>query len=318
MIVNGIVGQADLWVNGTEVATQDTVSGDYTQYSFDITGLMRPRGTNTIAFEVYPNQPKTMFTLDNVDWTEIPPDHNSGIQFPVQLDYYGAVSLSNAHVVENNAPDMSSSALTVKGDVGNPTSTSQTATVTAQVKSPGGHPVATLERTVTVPADTTQTVVFASSTDTALDIHHPQLWWPYQMGGQPLYSLSMNVSQHWRVSDTAPSETFGIRTVTSGLTPPSLLWPDGIREFAVNGKPFVWRTGGWGENEFLRYSSQRRRQPDPADQEHGPAGDPDRGQGDARQLLRATRQGRHDRRRRLPVLRRLVAAGQRWLQPHRP
>src|SRR5262249_33497225 len=64
LIVNGIVGQADVWVNGTEVATQDTVSGDYAQYTFDITGLMRRSGaTNTIAFEVYPNQPKTMFTL---------------------------------------------------------------------------------------------------------------------------------------------------------------------------------------------------------------------------------------------------------------
>ena len=65
-----------------------------------------------------------------------------------------------------------------------------------------------------------------------------------------------NVSQHHTVSDTAPTETFGIRTVQSMLTAPSDLWPDGVREFMVNGKPFVWRTGGWGEDEFLRYSSE--------------------------------------------------------------
>ena len=26
-----------------------------------------------------------MFTLDDVDWNQIPPDNNTGIQFPVQL-----------------------------------------------------------------------------------------------------------------------------------------------------------------------------------------------------------------------------------------
>jgi hypothetical protein len=257
LIVNGIVGEADVWVNGTEVATSETVSGDYTQFNFNIADLVNRAGaTNSIAFEVMPNQPATMFTLDNVDWTQIAPDHNSGIQFPVQIDTYGGVSLSNAHVVEDNAPDMSSSALTVKGDVRNPTSVPQTATLTAQVRSPQGRLVATVQQTVTIPANTTQTVVFDPSSNPALTINHPQLWWPWQMGGQPLYSLAENVSQHHAVSDTAPTETFGIRTVQSMLTPPSDLWPDGVREFMVNGKPFVWRTGGWGEDEFLRYSSK--------------------------------------------------------------
>lgn len=257
LIVNGIVGEADVWVNGTEVATSQTVSGDYTQFTFDISDLLSKAGhTNSIAFEVMPNQPDKMFTLDNVDWTQIAPDHNSGIQFPVQLDTYGGVSLSNAHVVEDNAPDMSSSALTVKGDVSNPTSSAQTATLVAQVKSPQGRPVATVQQTVTVPADTTQTVVFDPSSNSDLTIDHPQLWWPWQMGGQPLYSLNEAVIQNGRISDTAPVNTFGIRTVQSVLTTPSDLWPDGSREFIVNNKPFVWRTGGWGENEFLRYSSK--------------------------------------------------------------
>ncbi len=75
------------------------------------------------------------------------------------------------------------------------------------------------------------------------------------MGGQPLYSLAMSVAQGATTSDTAIPETFGIRTVSSYLTPPTTLWTSGIRQFEVNGKPFVWRTGGWSEDEFLRYSS---------------------------------------------------------------
>ena len=83
-MINGVVGQADVWVNGTEVATQATVEGDYTSYTFDVTSLLRP-GTNTLALELYPNNPSTEFTLDDVDWNQIPPDNNTGIQFPVQL-----------------------------------------------------------------------------------------------------------------------------------------------------------------------------------------------------------------------------------------
>ncbi len=53
---------------------------------------------------MYPNDPNTMFTLDNVDWTQIPPDNNTGIQFPVQLHTSAALAISDAHVVERNAP----------------------------------------------------------------------------------------------------------------------------------------------------------------------------------------------------------------------
>ncbi len=256
LIVNGVVGQADVWVNGVEVATQATVTGDYAQYTFDITGLLAPAGaTNSIALEVYPNNPKTMFTLDTVDWNQPPPDNNTGIQFPVQVDYYGTLQLSNAHVVENNAPDLSNSQLTLKGDVTNNTSSAQTGTVSATVSNPQGQTIATVQQSVTVPANSTQTVVFDPTVYSSLVVNNPQLWWPYQMGGQPLYSMGMSVTDPNSVTDNAASQTFGIRTVTSYLTPPSNMAPNGVRWFAVNGKQFVWRSGGWSENLFLRYSS---------------------------------------------------------------
>src|SRR5215475_5865481 len=180
LVVNGVVGQADAWVNGHEVATQDVIQGAYPRYSFDVTGLLQ-RGTNTLALEVYPNDPSKMFTLDNVDWTQIPPDNNTGIQFPVQLHVSDAVGLSNAHITQDNAPDMSSSALTVKADVTNNTDTAQTALVKAVVTPPdgGGGPIS-LEQPVTVPANQAMTVTFAPANYPKLTIRHPQVWWPYQ------------------------------------------------------------------------------------------------------------------------------------------
>jgi exo-1,4-beta-D-glucosaminidase len=254
LIVNGVVGAADVWVNGNEVATSATVTGAYTRFTFDITNLVMP-GTNSLAIEMYPNDPTAMYTLDNVDWTQIPPDNNTGIQFPIQLQVGGALIDSNAHVLQNNAPDLSSSALTVKTDVTNPTSSPQTGTVAAAITPPGGGTPITVSQTVTVSARSTQAVTFTPGQFRALTIASPQVWWPYQLGAQPLYTLATSVSQN-NVFTNSTSETFGIRNVTSYLTTgTSAGAPSGVRGFKINGVPIVIRGGGWDPNLFLHYSA---------------------------------------------------------------
>jgi len=255
LVINGVVGQADVWVNGTEVATEATVEGDYTSYTFDVTNLLRA-GTNSLALELFPNDPNTMLTLDDVDWNQIPPDNNTGIQFPVQLHVSDALAISNTYVTQDDAPDMSSAALTVHADVTNTTGTAQSGTVRAVITAPpgGGGPIE-LSQPVTLPAHAAQTVTFAPSGFGQLVIDHPQLWWPYQMGGQPLYTLRAAVSADGGSSDAAAPVDFGIRSVTTYLTPPSTLAPEGVRVFEVNGVPFDFRGGGWSENLFLHYSA---------------------------------------------------------------
>jgi exo-1,4-beta-D-glucosaminidase len=254
LIVNGVVGSANVWVNGQQVATSAAVTGAYTRFSFPITRLIRA-GTNSLAIEVNPNNPQTMFTLDDVDWNQIPPDNNTGIQLPVQLATDGALSDGNAHVVENNAADLSSSALTVRTDVTNNATTSQTGLVTATITPPGGGAPITVSQPVTVPAGATQTVAFTPTQFPSLHIAHPQVWWPYQMGAQPLYTLSTSVSQRSTVLNST-AETFGIRTVTSYLSGSSAAEPAGARAFKINGVPIVIRGGGFSPNIFLHYSAR--------------------------------------------------------------
>src|SRR5215831_19501944 len=248
LIVNGVIGSANVWVNGHEVATAGTVTGAYTRFAFPVTGLLRP-GRNSLAIEVNPNDPNTMFTLDDVDWNQIPPDNNTGIQFPVQLAVDGALTDSNAHVLEANAADFSHSTLTVQTDITNNTGSPQTGAVTATITSPGGRQGIGVGGTVTVPAHATKTVAFKR-----LTIRHPQVWWPYQIGGQPLYRPTTSVSQHDKTLNST-SETFGIRTVTSYLTGSSPAEPAGARAFKINGVPIVIRGGGFSPNIFLRYSA---------------------------------------------------------------
>ena len=253
LIVNGVVGSANVWVNGTEVATSATVTGAYTRLSFNISSLLVP-GTNSLAIEVNPNDPTSMFTLDNVDWTQIPPDNNTGIQFPVQLQADGALAVGNSHVNQNDAADLSSAALTVKTDVTNPTAGAQTGTVAATITPPGGGTPITVSQSVTVPANTTQTVSFTPSAFASLTISNPQVWWPYQLGSQPLYTLGVSVAQGG-VTLSSTSETFGIRTVTSYLTGSNAIEPSGARAFKINGVPIVIRGGGFDPNLFLHYSA---------------------------------------------------------------
>ncbi len=254
LIVNGVVGQADLWVNGHELATHATLQGDYTRHTFDLTGLLHP-GRNALALEVYPNDPASMFTLDDVDWNQIPPDNNTGIQFPLQLHTSGALAIAGVHALEDNAPDLSSSQLTLKGEVSNQTASAQSATVTATVTPPagGGAPI-TVSKTVALAPGAASLVAFTPAEDPQLLIVRPEVWWPYQMGAQPLYRLSMQVTQAGAHSDSQ-SVSFGIRTVSSRLVGSSPLAPHGVRQFAVNGQPLVIRAGGWAEDLFLRYSA---------------------------------------------------------------
>ncbi|MEV5719106.1 cellulose binding domain-containing protein [Amycolatopsis mediterranei] len=254
LVVNGIVGQADVWVNGKEVATQATVTGAYTRFTFDVTSLMLT-GTNSVALEVYPNDPAKMLTLDDVDWNQIPPDNNTGIQFPVQLDVASALGVGNAHVVPDTSADLSSSALTVKADVTNNSAASQTGSVTATVTPPSGAgPPIVVQQPVTVAAHATQTVSLTPGQNPGLTIAHPQIWWPYQLGAQPLYTLDTVIVQGG-VATGSTHETFGIRTVTSALVGKSAGAPNGVRSFSVDGRPVVIRGGGFAEDLFLRYSS---------------------------------------------------------------
>jgi exo-1,4-beta-D-glucosaminidase len=254
LIVNGVVGAAAVWVDGHRLASRSTVQGAFTRYTFDVTKLVHA-GVNSLALEVYPNNPSTMLTLDDVDWNQIPPDNNTGVEFPVQLHMSDGLAISGVHVVQNDSADLSTAALTLKAEVSNETAAVQSGTVSATVTPPAGDgtPIA-LSQAVSVAPGHTVAVSFDPAEDPSLTIEHPQVWWPYPMGAQPLYGLTMSVAGASGEPD-AESESFGIRTVTSELIGPSAMAPAGVRRFAVNGQPLVIRGGGWAQDLFLRYSA---------------------------------------------------------------
>jgi exo-1,4-beta-D-glucosaminidase len=254
LTMNGVLSRANLWVNGVKVADQSQLQGAYSRLEYDITDQVRD-GANAIALDVYKNDSSEAgyLTMNMVDWNPPSPDGWTGLQFAPTIATDGAISLRDAHVTQSDAADLSSADLTLKAVVRNNTSSPQTAVVDGRIAGHGTHAVRAT--TVVVPAGASKAVSLP-----VVHVDHPAVWWPYQMGDQPLYHFSMSATGRDRGADAgAASGDFGIRTVTSTLTKPVpgvTLQPDGYRQFAINGRPFVVRGGGWSQDMFLRYSPQ--------------------------------------------------------------
>src|SRR3954466_6693669 len=98
---------------------------------------------------------------------------------------------------------------------------------------PGGGAETKRHAPVSLAAGESKTVTFDP-----VHITNPKLWWPYQMGDQPLYKFTMKTSQTGVTSDSA-SRTFGIRTIKTFLSAKGTKAYNGSRWFSINGKPFV-------------------------------------------------------------------------------
>ncbi len=233
--ISGVLSAADVWVNGTRVATASQVAGAYPRYELDVTGALHA-GTNSVAFKVYPNDPNKNLTMGWIDWVQIPPDKNMGIVRDVVVERSSGVSLHNAHVISKlTVPGLDHADLTAKADVRNDSGATVSATVSGTVAG------VAVSQTVSLPANQTKTVSFAVPVD------NPRVWWPAGMGGQPLYTADLTAAVGGATSDAA-HETFGVRDVKSSLN------SSGSRTYTVNGRPLLIRGGGWSPDLFLRWN----------------------------------------------------------------
>ena len=242
--INGLIPSADVWLNGNLVADRATVAGAYPVRELDVTRWTHV-GTNTLALRVQPGDPRTSLSIGWVDWNPSPPDNNMGPWRGVEIVRTGPVELHFPHVTSMlSLPDFARAALTVKAEARNLDTSAHDATITAVVAG------LSLRRTIHLAPGEAQTVSFSPQSDPALDLKHPQVWWPVGMGAHPLYRLAMNAVVDGAVSDQA-SATFGIRSVTSHLT------QQGYVQFVINGKPVLIRGAGWAPDMFLRDNPQR-------------------------------------------------------------
>jgi exo-1,4-beta-D-glucosaminidase len=242
----GINYRANIWVNGKQLAASSDVAGAYRTYEFDVTPLLKPGTENAIAVETFAPTEHDL-AINWVDWSPCPPDKDMGLTGEVALYTSGAVSVRSPMVATHLSGSANDAELTVYGEVHN--ASSQRVQGTATIALLGTH----AEQPVTLDAGETRTVVFAPEHFPQLQVKHPPLWWPYQMGEPHLETLRMSFQASGELSDEAIAKV-GIREITSELT------DKGARLFRVNGRPVLIRGGGWSGDMLLREQPQRLEQ----------------------------------------------------------
>jgi exo-1,4-beta-D-glucosaminidase len=242
--INGMIPSADVWLNGKLVADKAAVAGAYPVHELDVTPWVHA-GMNTLALRVYPGDPRTSLSIGWVDWNPTPPDNNMGPWRGVDIVRSGPVEIRYPQVTSTlSLPDLARAALTVKVEARNLDVSAHDATITAIVAG------VSLHRTIHLVPGQTEIVAFTPKTDSALDLKHPQVWWPIGMGAHPLNRLQATVTVDGAISGQA-SAMFGIRSVSSHLT------RDGYLQFVINGKPVLIRGAGWAPDMFLRDNPKR-------------------------------------------------------------
>jgi exo-1,4-beta-D-glucosaminidase len=242
----GINYRANIWLNGKQLAKSEDVAGAWRTYEFDITDFAVLGKPNVLALQVF-SPTDTDLAITFVDWNPAPPDKNMGLFRDVDITTSGPVALRYPAVISK---------------VHSPANDKAHLTVTALLKNAANHPVkgtlkGLIEKTefsqeVELGPGESKDVTFTPEQFPQLNIDHPRLWWPSQMGKPERYSLSLEFSLAGKISDHSETK-FGIREVKSEV------FSANRRLFSINGKNVLIRGGGWTLDMMLRQDSQRLR-----------------------------------------------------------
>ena len=241
----GINFRANIWLNGHRIADSSQVAGSYRSYEFNISTVAKPGVANVLAVEVFPPQAKDL-AITWVDVNPTPPDKDMGLWQEVYLNASGPVALRFPQVItEVDMPSLEKARLTVHADLENASEHAMKGVLAGQIED------IHFRQEVELAAHESKRVTFTPEKFAELNLSHPRLWWPWQMGAQNLYEMKIDFRINGQVSDSQQVR-FGIREVTSELT------PEGHRLFRVNGQKMLVRGAGWWSDMLLRLSPERQ------------------------------------------------------------
>jgi hypothetical protein len=266
---DGVNWKAEVFLNGERVGR---VEGAFTRRRFDVTGLIRPGERNALAVRIEKNatpgsvKQKTLenggknggaLGADNptyhasIGWDWIPTirGRDTGLWNDVYVSVTGPVTVDDPAVTTTlPLPDTSRADVRIAASLVNHESRPVSGTLR------GTFGDVRFEQAVQIEPDATKTVVLDPSTQPALRLEKPKLWWPNGYGDPSLYDVTLELVADGQVSD-AKSFKAGVRQYTYSEDGGALrIW--------INGRRFVGRGGNWGFPESnLRY---RRREYDVA------------------------------------------------------
>ena len=248
---DGINYRANLWVNGTQIATNTQMVGTYTGFEYDITSVAHIGAANAVALDIA-GPLSTDLAIVFVDWYPLPADRNEGVWRDAWITNSGPVKVRFPQVQTSVSANLSSAALTVTAELSNPTTSSVSGTLSGTIN-PGNI---TFSQPVTLAAGAAgQIFSFSPGSYTQLNITNPALWWPAKLGPQNLYQCSMSFTVGSTVSDTS-TFNFGIRKLDTGLGPVTSAGQQ-WRWFKINNQPIMLKGAGWAPDMLVKRDPTR-------------------------------------------------------------
>jgi exo-1,4-beta-D-glucosaminidase len=240
----GVNYTANVWLNGTRVATADDLAGSWRLHDLDVTRAVKPGEANALAVEVF--APGTGdLALTFVDWNPMPPDKVMGLYRPVSVATTGPVALRHPMVATTlNPPALDRADLTVRVFARNASPEPVTGTLVGTVGP------ASFSTEVSLAENEEKEIVLTPAEIPALVVEDPELWWPVHYGEPVLHDLVLEMTIDGALSDRSESR-FGIREITGALDENRHL------RYQVNGQDILIRGAGWTSEMMLRYSAER-------------------------------------------------------------
>jgi exo-1,4-beta-D-glucosaminidase len=243
LIFEGINYRANVWLNGSKVASADTLFGGFRIFKLNVSKFIA-EGNNTLAVEVFrpkPSEPSIGF----VDWAPMAPDRELGLWRPVKIRRSGPVSLNNIFVAskisDNNFKEAD---LEISAEAVNNTSKKIDATIKGKIEN------INFEKKITLVPNEKKVVSFKASEFPKLKIENPRLWWTHDMGKPELYELNLDIENNNEVSYEKTTR-FGIRKVEDYFN------PGGHRGYKLNGVEVLIKGGGWVDGMFLNDTEEK-------------------------------------------------------------
>ena len=250
---DGINWKAEIFMNGQKIGRID---GAFIRGIFDVTDLIKPGQTNSIAVLVkkndnigvikeatatYHDKNGGILGADNptyhasIGWDWIPTirGRNMGIWNDVFLNVTGPVSIKDPLITTDlKLPDTTGADINFDVTLENHKSEAVSGTLT------GKYGDIKFEQEVSLEPSSSKVVKINPSNNPSLHIINPKLWWPKGYGQPNLYNVELVFKTASGVSDKKEFKS-GIRKMTFDDT-------NQILNIYINGRRFIARGGNWG------------------------------------------------------------------------
>jgi hypothetical protein len=261
----GIDWKADVYLNGELLGHID---GGFIRGLFDVTKQIKPGVRNGIAVRIKKNatpgsvKEKTWESPDanggaigadnptyhataGWDWIPSVRGRDIGIRSDIYLDSSGPVTIENPYVSTTlPLPETTRADVTVEATLRSNDASAVSGILRGRFGDVG------FETPVTLEAGEQRVVRFDPSTDPALRLRNPRLWWPAGYGAQSLYKVEL-------MFETAGNEVSDTRSFQTGVRQFTYIEDNSALKIFINGRRFIARGGNWGFPEVnLRYRAR--------------------------------------------------------------